>query len=439
MLFALKKIKMLQNIKILVSLVLLLGIFSCNKDTDVDPLFDTDVDSRTEVELDEYRKALVAPEFGWKLEYQPENDIGIFNVYLKFDENGSVNVVSDYNNGDDDLETTYRVGISQFPELVFENYSVFHSLFEVGNFQLNAEFEFVFDKIEGETILLKSKTDPGEKSTVTLVKASTSDMLAIKELQGLDEKVADGYNTDLFFRSLVAKDASDATVFSSSFNFSSLERVASITSLDNESKQVTETRPIKITKEGFDFIEPITISGNEVKSFVYDMDTNTFISLDGGLTTIISHTNIPGLLFYPDVNDFATNFSRYLYFPSTSGNFLAKTSTEFSNLAEGSGVGTINIYFDDPNAGGLSYFSISHTSGTIFAIFTYDVVENEKMTFNFQGAQGDISGIIPLLQVLFNPEGFYIEKTDESTFSANPSYLLINASNANFRFSLYGI
>ena len=128
-------------------LVLIMAItffISCSDDDSVAPLFDNAVDERVDSQLNSYKEILVAPEFGWKIAYQPTDGLGVFNIYIKFNANGTTDISSDAKNGVNDLPSTYRIGISQFPELVLESFTVFHDIFEGNDFGLGGEFEFLF-------------------------------------------------------------------------------------------------------------------------------------------------------------------------------------------------------------------------------------------------------------------------------------------------------
>lgn len=290
---------MFKNIKIYVLLLITTGFIACSTDNEVDPLFDQPVNDRVNAEIASFKKTLVDAENGWKVEYQPEANTGAYSIYLKFDNDNNVEIVSDYENGDNDLPTTYRVGIAQSIELVFESFSTFHHLFEARQFAVGAEFEMEFVESTDDVITLKSKTDlqtdEKEKSTIKLVRATAEDKDRIAALQGLDARIKTGFINPSLFRNLVVKNGADETLFSGQFNYDDLPRLSTVTTFENGEESITEY-PIISTALGFDFINPITISGTEFKSFTYDDGNDWFISTVGDLTATISYSNMPAFV-----------------------------------------------------------------------------------------------------------------------------------------------
>jgi len=438
---------MLNNIKIYILAFLTISLVSCSND-DIDPLFDTDVNTRVNEQLDSYRKVLLSAENGWKTRYQPGSAVGAYNIYLKFNEDNSVELTSDLLNGVHDLETSYRVGISQFPELVFENYTAFHFLFESNGFSLGAEFEFIFEEATENEIRFRSKTDTGEPSIIIFEKATEADKLTIESLRDLYDRVEDGFNTTSFIRNLVVLNSTSEIIFNSTFTFyETAERRAGISVFDMDTGSLNTTiHPIAITDIGFDLLTPLVVNGTDISVFEFDEANNRYVSNDGGFTTIIEYDLVPvttGIvpdLFSEDVNDFGKDFKVYSYFDNNSQFHLRQTSQHFLNLGLSSDFFRLDVVFDDANAGGISYFQFSMNDGSfVFATFDDVIITDERFIFNLQGISGDPTNIISVLNILFEPNGFYIQRTNESNFIDNPSYQLTSVAFPNFRFSVYGI
>ncbi|MBQ4821825.1 DUF4302 domain-containing protein [Aquimarina sp. MMG016] len=438
---------MLKNIKTYILAFLAIGLVACSND-DVEPLFDTDVDTRVNTLLDGYRKTLVESEFGWKTRYQPEGTIGAYNIYLKFNEDNSVEITSDLLGGINDYETSYRVGIAQFPELVFENYSTFHFLFESNGFSLGAEFEFIFEEVTDDTITFRSKTDSGDKSTIVFEKATSSDKEAIENIRNLYPRVEDGFNTPSFLRNLVVLNSSNEITYSATFTFLNDEfRRGNISEFDSTTGELNSTiHPLAVTEAGFDLLEPLVVDGNEISSFTYDEINNVYTSQDGGVTTIIGYdlapitTGLVPALFSDDVDGFGVDFGRYLYFDNSSGNFLAQTSQDFLNLGKRSGFRIVDIIFDDARfPGSPTSMEFVFNGSSIFAIFDVQRIEGERIIFSYLGATADITPILNTLILIVDANGWYVQGTDESRFINNPSFSLTNVTYPNYRFSVYGI
>ena len=446
---------MIKKIKIYTVLFLTIAVFSCNKDTDIEPLFDKNIDARIDKKLENYKAILVNSEFGWKVIYQPGDDIGNFNIYIKFNNDNTTEIVSDYDNGDNDLKTTYRVGITHQPELIFENYSVFHALFEVRGFSLGAEFEFLFEDVSLDKIELKSKTDKGEKSEITLVKATATDKETIKGLQGSDIRIKDGYLTDKFFRSMVVTNTTtNNIVFESTFSFDFFTRVATIGYLEENSFK-TEKHSIFVSKEGFYFITPITVEDTDIKSFTYDEPTNRFVAVTGELTAVISGTYEPAAI-NNDVFDIGNEFDTFLYAPSLGAN--PRTSPSFDAIIEqinqnikSFGYSMQDFYLNIRPTGddGDTYVVIKFIRGEEKLWFTYyfrPKIENKKLYFEYLSPKDGFSGrniqiVRPLIDfissskgLIYTNHGTFVSDTNTYTDSAGS---FISAENSTLR--VYGL
>ena len=156
-------------------LILALGAFSCTTDdgNNLRP-----VEERAAEAIAALRNDLTAPANGWRLEYQPNPDAGIFFMLLDFDENGQVTIMSDVsdNNGEFFEQTiTYRIDNALGLELIFETYAVFHYLFELNQSTFGGEFEFLFKEKENENLRFESVSDPGIPTQIVLEPAESGD------------------------------------------------------------------------------------------------------------------------------------------------------------------------------------------------------------------------------------------------------------------------
>lgn len=437
---------MYRYIKFYSLLVITVILSGCSKD-EIEPLFDQDSNTRVNTLLEEYKNILTQSEFGWKTRYQPDEEVGAYNIYLDFNEDNSVEVTSDLLGGTFDLETTYRVGITQFPELIFENYSTFHYLFESNNFSLGAEFEFLFDEVSEDQIIFKSKTDTGEQSTIVFEKASSTDQQSVISIRDFYDRLGDGFNTTSFLRNIVARNGSDEVVFNGTFTFyETPSRSGAISVFDSATGDLeTNYYPIAITTAGFDLLEPLIINDQEVSVFTYNEADNIYVSEDGGLNTIIGYdlqpvaTELVPDFLSDDVNTFGTKYQYYSYFDPSSSIHLGENTTEhFANLGLSSSCGRIDIIFNNPSLGTTIVFYMNDGS-YVFVDFEYTIVEGESIVFSFLQVYGDPTPVIGLINLLLDPNGFYVNETSESTFASNQSYQLTSILYPNFRFSVYGI
>ncbi|MGI9543920.1 MAG: DUF4302 domain-containing protein [Cyclobacteriaceae bacterium] len=120
---------------------------------------------------------LIAPANGWRLEYQPTPDGGVFFMLLKFTED-EVTIQSDVVDNDGEfLDHTipYRIDNASSLELILETYGVFHYLFELDRANFGAEFEFLFRFQDGANLVFDSKTDAGVPTKLIFEPANAGD------------------------------------------------------------------------------------------------------------------------------------------------------------------------------------------------------------------------------------------------------------------------
>ncbi len=122
---------------------------------------------------------LVAPQDGWRVEYQPTNETGIFFILMDFNEDGTVRIQSDVTANDGEFRdhvVSYRIDNAQGTELILETYGVFHYMFELQQASFGAEFEFFFIEESSDNLIFRSKTDGGlDPTTIVFQEAGPDD------------------------------------------------------------------------------------------------------------------------------------------------------------------------------------------------------------------------------------------------------------------------
>lgn len=150
---------------------LALFVMSCGEE---ETLNIESADERKKSASDSIITELIAPQFGWKVNYQPSPQSGTFLILMKFDNSGNLNIKSDIVAGDEtffNTDITYRIDNGIGTELIFETYSVFHLLQE----QLGGEFEFLYLQKSGTNLIFQSKTDGGNPTILTFEPAGEFD------------------------------------------------------------------------------------------------------------------------------------------------------------------------------------------------------------------------------------------------------------------------
>ncbi len=127
--------------------------------------------------ITELRTDLTAPTNGWRVEYQPVPESGVFLVLMEFDDE-QVRLRSDVGANDGyffDQTIPYRLDSGLGLELILETYCVFSYLFEQDQATFGAEFEFVFKEKNGENLVFESKTDLNNRTELVFEPANSDD------------------------------------------------------------------------------------------------------------------------------------------------------------------------------------------------------------------------------------------------------------------------
>ncbi|MEW7278338.1 DUF4302 domain-containing protein [Aquimarina sp. 2201CG1-2-11] len=425
---------MLKQLKIYI-LVIAMSFVACNDDNEVIPLFEEESNTRVTTELEKYRNILKSAQNGWTAAYQPDENKAVFGIHFTFNEDNTVAISSDYNNGEDDLPSTYRVNIGQLPELIFENYSLLHKLFEVENFTLGAEYEFIIDEISEEKIVLKSESDSGDQSLVTLIPATSSDKDQILANRVQEERLKDDFDNNEYRRTFTVTDNTNTEVFKSIFSFNPVLRQINILGKHATTCDVLyETFSLKITDNGFDFIEPVIINNKEFTSFTFDENSNSFTSTVDNLTATLRSSEVSGM-----INEFALlieigkrsvygyDIDKYGNSPLLDNSFWDIVATINTNLQPDSDKMLYWLWTLEPenNKAYLTFVGgrIDGSFGPFFADYEYDmtVTCDNIIKFTYVGLHDTGSGtslanywktrIQPLLDFWSVPNGFIYEET----------------------------
>jgi hypothetical protein len=163
-----------------VIIILAIIALSCNHD-DVN-IFDDTAAERSAAAIQNLKQELIKPASGWLVKYNPESGAGSYFVVLKFNENNTLRIQTDFGeeNGkffDDTI--TYRIDNSLNLELIFENFSFFSYLYELDDASFGAEFEFLYANKTGDDLVFTSKSDVGAPTIFVLTPAAENDAVTV--------------------------------------------------------------------------------------------------------------------------------------------------------------------------------------------------------------------------------------------------------------------
>lgn len=169
--------------------ILFFILIACTND-DEDNL--PSVEERVEAAVSDLKNDLTAPPNGWRINYQPTPEAGIFFMILDFDEDGMVTIKTDVIDNDGEFiqhTIPYRIDHAHSLELIFETYGVFHHLFEKDQASFGAEFEFLYSGKQGENLVFVSKSDLSNRTVVVFEPAGPGDenLLSTEIVENLDQ------------------------------------------------------------------------------------------------------------------------------------------------------------------------------------------------------------------------------------------------------------
>jgi hypothetical protein len=330
----------IRRIFVFVSIIACLGLASC--ENGYDTVFDKSPDERVSERLKEYQAFLKEAPYGWNgvLETGTGKQ---FYYYFKFNDNGSVTMVSDFNTETFTAMTgTWKLKALQQPTLSFDTYSYIHLPADPkgdtngGNNGegLISDFEFALPEYNGTNWLLRG-IQRGSKITLQEATQQQADFV----LNGGMEEMYTYLSANKGLR-LVLPDSEIATV---AFDLKGREVVAQYVSNDNQRVSLSAVY-FRISHTGIEFNEPLSVRGNNISRFNWDPSSKEYsATVAGSNTTIYNSTALH--IFEPNVT--LKSVLGFWYegiivpansifdpIPGQSQEFLGKYKTAIDNLYE---------------------------------------------------------------------------------------------------------
>ncbi len=292
----------MNNIRILTLFLfaLTLSMGGCKNDSDYD-VFDKSPEQRVAELKSEYIRILSAPENGWIGYYGSTNSKGGYTVLLKFD-GDRVKIKSeaiDFMNAPETEETiTYRIGVKQLPELVFESHALFHRWQDFRDPTVNmlkdGEFQFTFDSIKEDEIILRSKSDLTDPTIFTLRPAKPIDW----NFDGLGEMQS------LLYRLNSVSQPTVTHVFATSEGerFAELDPTNRLLTIETEEGKAKAHR-YALTRNGIRLLEPLRLGSETITDFNYSYAEKTIVSDSPGKLALKKSSSSEVRYFKPQFAD----------------------------------------------------------------------------------------------------------------------------------------
>ena len=251
-----------------------------------------------------YKSILASSEHGWKASYQPSENTGVYNIIMKFDEEGLVSISSDMNSYTvDTSEVFYDVKGATYPELVFETFCVWHQIYEVAE----GEFQFRIISIDENSVQLGNINSSSSVPDVIFSKASEEDVEQLTKKQDINQVLNGFYNgTDKYFKIMRFDDADVEGLIDFDFDRHQVYMNYS----DPSGESVSTLANFEYDETGIVFTSELTIAGETIDRFDISQTVDTVINLTG------SPLN-DGIIYATDLPDFEIKGAVDLFYDYT--------------------------------------------------------------------------------------------------------------------------
>lgn len=311
-------------------IVLLLALFSCSND-DTTELFDTAPAERLAQRNSELLNLLTSESQGYKATYFTKNDeFGGFTFYMKFNENGTVDMTSDFNSETEIQTSSFDVRFGTTNELIFTTRNhiqkvsdpLFDGLIATG---YKGTSVFQYFNFEDGKIIFK---DVRNRNTSSLVLEPTGfTNFETESVQKAEASLAQRQNilpkpTSSVFQILRIENDGGTSNFN--LNYDSLRHYAKPT-LTSDSGEVSELAfGMLFTETGLILSPALEFEGQTYEEFTYDVASNSYISTVNGTTATILFADWPAYIS-PNIFNIAQldgGAPIFLYRPSLGANSL---------------------------------------------------------------------------------------------------------------------
>ncbi len=238
-----------------------------------------------------YRMILTSTEQGWKASYQPSANSGTFNILMKFQNNGTVTILSDLNKYAASTQNVYYdVKGATYPELVFETFCVWHELYEVAD----GDFQFRILSINEDTVELGNVNSSYKVPEITFTRATAADYQQMNKIQGIDQLLYDFYTgEDGYFKIMQFEEFNVKGLIDFDFE----RHQVYLNYVDALGMSSSLLINYSYDENGIIFGDKLTIAGKTITRFNISQTVDTSLNLSG------SQLN-DGIIYTTDLPDF---------------------------------------------------------------------------------------------------------------------------------------
>lgn len=306
-------------------------LLSC--DNDYETIFKESPDERVQQALNGYNTLLTDAPNGWRGMLYTGTGAGYF-YYFKFNDNGEVMMVSDFNEetASTSMTGSWMLKALQKPTLSFDTYSYIHLPADPdgdvnggGNGQgLISDFEFTFSKTSGDSVFMKGLKHNTE---LVLVRATMeeSESILSQEILAMLQKTKQYTADNKGLRLLLPDDAALPLAIDVAHKLFGAQYL----SADGSAIQ-TFISPFTFSIDGIQLRDTLTIGGYNIRNLKWDANNNVYTIQLADETALIN--SIEPLIFSPSTPLYSVIGTEYktVHVPANpSVNRLAGQSDQF--------------------------------------------------------------------------------------------------------------
>ena len=450
-------------------------VFACQKMEEVEPVFDKTASERVQERANELRVLLQSSEHGWEVDYRPATgEAGVFSFIFEFISDTTVETLSDFAEefASNISRSEYDIVQGSTTKLSFNTGGIIHKLSDAahspipgeGGSGLRGDFEFLYygTNEEGNIIFRTNR----RQDTLIFRKAIFESRSDLRRSFRSEERLA---STKAPFQRLSYSNG-DAT-FESAVEFSVSLRTVEIRRVlkaqDSSFYATSYTSAIDFTPTGIRLDSIIGSDEGDVLKNVeltYDESSGAFLAtLDKGVTVVLKGQRTPLLpiIDHKIFLDRSLTFGLVFIHDALLG-FSSKSFNDFFgrliSLAPGRfDPPVIRLLTKFPISGGEVDFVWLPGSGSVhnFPVLEFLVYEDEgdHMKISRAGVDGTASWfsfltrIDPsletdydrLMNVLADPQGFYVEDLGRKTRFPNHVYRFISVGDPSIQIAFYHV
>ncbi|MBW3517850.1 DUF4302 domain-containing protein [Flavobacterium sp. NKUCC04_CG] len=414
---------------------------SCNSDDSSVGIDGVDASTRLKEAEKKLQAALLSAENGWIVEFFPNNKLlGGYQMWMDFNENGSVQVRSDRNFDDTSIQNDeYNFVLLSTIALSFPTGSVVHEFIKDNEMTNHADIEFLIDKYEEGKIIFKGHTS---RNTIVFTAATAEEkQFDLSKNKQMFLKF-DGPQTTMF-KSLIVNDGGNLQKYALDYNGSS--RFGLVSSEDGTPLNKEGGIGFGYTATGLVVSPAINVGGELVKFLDYNAGSDEFIGTASTGTVTVKNLQMP-LFVTDDYRAFlagkdVAHLESSLRGVSVNSMLFNKVMMEYFKSVgygeTGSMLERIDISFNGNNS--AIQYSFLKGKAPILRRVRLSSGADGRLIFTNVSVNGTLPAELQVIDdALIQSAGFFVKREGQTGEYGNPAFSITSASQIKIKFAVYG-